>query len=69
MHLHQAKDVLPGLPHLQGQFLHFVFVHAQELSAGFKLGRATEPVAGVFDFLRVHGNALRILFVHTVIEV
>lgn len=42
--------------------------HAQELSSGFELGPATEPVAGVFDFMRVHGSALLILFVYTVIE-
>ena len=35
---------------------------------GFKPGRASLPIAGVFDFIRVHGHALSILFVYTVIR-
>lgn len=36
---------------------------------GFQPGRSAEPIAGVFDVVRVHGRALRILFICTVLEV
>jgi hypothetical protein len=35
---------------------------------GFKFGRASKPVAGVFDVERVHGHSLFLLFEYTVIE-
>ena len=47
--------------------LAFVLQHAQIVATGFKLGRAAEPVAGVFDFDRVHGHVL-VLLGYTVVE-
>ena len=37
------------------------------VTAGFELSRAAEPVAGVFDFERVHGRALFLLFGYTAV--
>ncbi|MEB0048436.1 MULTISPECIES: hypothetical protein [unclassified Pseudomonas] len=68
MHPHQAEDVLSCFAQLQGQFLDFVFQHQFVMGDGFQFGRTSKPVAGVFYFERVHGHALFILFMHTVIE-
>jgi len=38
------------------------------VGASFELSGAAQPVTGVFDFERVHGHALSILFGYTVIE-
>ncbi|WP_141232915.1 hypothetical protein [Pseudomonas sp. Irchel 3A7] len=59
MHLDQLDDVLPGLAQLRGQFLNFVLKHPELVRAGFKRRRATEPIADVFDFVRVYGQAIQ----------
>ena len=68
MHLHQPEDIFAGLAQLQGQFLHLVLSHAQEIATGLKLSWAAKPVAGVFDFEGIHGHVLSMLFGYTVIE-
>lgn len=69
VHFDQFEDVLPGLAQLQVQLFKFVLIHPKLMPAGFKRCRATKPVAGVFDFVRVHTRALLILFLYTVIDV
>ena len=59
VHLNQLQDLFPSLAQLQGQFLDFVFIDSELMPAGFKRRRAAEPIAGVFDFVLVHGHTLR----------
>lgn len=68
VHLNQFEDVLPGLAYLQSQFLNFVLEHSKLMPAGIERRRAAKPIAGVFDFVRVHGHTLRMLVLYTVVE-
>jgi len=69
VHLNQIEDLFSSLAQLQGQFLDFVFIDSELMPAGFKRRRAAEPIAGVFDFVLVHGHTLRALVLYTVFEV
>ncbi|MCY1459658.1 hypothetical protein D9M71_771500 [compost metagenome] len=69
VHFYQAGNVFLCSLQLAFQVLDVFLKHARIVLDGLESGGATEPVAGIFDFVRVHGHTLRILFLYAVVEV